>query len=308
MLKHPFAVGTRFRPLRRAEPATTVVSPAAPSADSVRALASAPTPTALEVRPADPAIGDALLDPVVAGVMAEVRSDPDGLGLLLHGSRRFGRGGPTSSYDFIVIVHDQAHEERARRGTLVEHRFSSDAPPVEIAHESIGQLRRMASTGDAPPPLGSAAVLLDKDGELEALVEAIAAGGAVNPDRVAKEYDAYLHGFVHSLKSASRGDDLGMRAHAADSGLHLVRALFALEGKPAPYLDQLSARLAELEAAQAWRPGVLQAALLRLFYAPEPPFQQMLERRVSRLMEARGVRHEWRVDLDRLRHVPYDEL
>jgi hypothetical protein len=34
----------------------------------------------------------------------------------------------------------------------------------------------------------------------------------------------------------------------------------------------------------------------------------MLERRVGRLMESRGVLHGWRHDLDRLRVVSYDKL
>jgi hypothetical protein len=151
-------------------------------------------------------------------------------------------------------------------------------------------------------------VLVDKSGEIEPMMSALVAREYPDHDLVTAEYDRYLNGFAHSLKASSRDDDLGARAHAAASGQHLVRALFALEGKPTPYPDQLSVRLAELDAAQGWRAGFLRNALLRLLYAPDPPFQQMLERRVSVLMKSRGIWHEWRPDLQRLRNAKYDEL
>jgi hypothetical protein len=110
------------------------------------------------------------------------------------------------------------------------------------------------------------------------------------------------------LKSWSRGDDLGTRAHAAASAAHLTKALFGLEGKVAPYPDLWSARFDELDDSQGWQPGFFRGAVLRLFSSPDPPFQQMLERRVGRLMEVRGIRHQWRNDLHRLRAVRYDEL
>jgi hypothetical protein len=249
------------------------------------------------------------VDSVLTEVAGEFRDDPDSVGLLLHGSRAFGIAGPDSNYDLIVILTDAAYAQRRQRRTLVERRFRSGSPTVEIAYESLDRLRRAARRGGSRGrAFASSIVLLDKSGEIDPLVSATLAGAEPAYERVAEEYDGYLNGFAHSLKSSSRGDDLGARAHAADAALHLVRALFALEGKPAPYLDQLSVRLSELEDAQGWRAGFLRGALLRLLYAPDPPFQQMLDRRVSRLMDSRGIRHEWRHDLELLRSATYDEL
>ncbi len=248
-------------------------------------------------------------DPVLAELIGEVLRDAESVGVLLNGSRAVGCARPDSNYDFIWIVEDRAYERRSDRVTLVEHRLRADSPAIEITYENVETLRRLSHDGETSgAAFASSSVLVDKTGEIVPLITAIAARtGKLARERVAEEYDSYLNGFLHSLKSWSRGDDLGARAHAAESGLHLVKALFGLEGVVAPYPDQWSARLAELDA-QGWQPGFFQTAVLRLLYAPDPPFQQMLERRVGRLMESRGVRHQWRYDLQRLRAVKYDEL
>jgi len=248
-------------------------------------------------------------NPVLAELIGEVLRDAESVGLMLNGSRAVGNARLDSDYDLLWIVEDDAYRRRSDRVTLVEHRLLGDSPAIEITYENVEALRQLSHDGATPSAtLASSSVLLDKTGEIVPLVAAIAARtNRLARERVGEEYDSYLNGFVHSLKSWSRGDDLGARAHAAESGLHLVRALFGLEGRVAPYPDQWSARLAELDA-QGWQSGFFQTAVLRLLYAPDPPFQQMLERRVGRLMESRGVRHQWRYDLQRLRAVRYDEL
>ena len=252
---------------------------------------------------------EAATDAVISQLTQEVVSDPEAIGLLLLGSRALGTASADSNYDFACVLGQDAYERRTQRRTAVERRFHAGSPPVEITYESIGRLERAARVGSTRgAAIAIASVLVDKTGEIQALRDAFAGAEAQVRDSVAHEYDRYIHGFAHSLKAVSRGDDLGARAHAAQSGLHLVRALFGLEGKHAPYLDQLSMRLKELDEPQGWRPGFLQGALHRLFYAPDPPFQQMLERRVSKLMESRAIQHGWRHDLERLRVISYDDL
>jgi hypothetical protein len=266
-------------------------------------------PATAAAAPSSNGTGETLTDPVIAEVVDEVVGDPDAIGLLLHGSRALGAASADSSYDFACVLTDDAYERRTQRRTAVERRFRAGLPMVEITYESSGRLKRASRAGSTRgAALANASVLVDKTGEIEALLDALVAPEEQVRDSVAYEYDRYIHGFAHSLKALSRGDDLGSRAHAAQSALHLVRALFGLEGRRAPYLDQLSIRLPELEGPQGWRPGFLNRALHRLLYAPDPPFQQMLERRVSRLMESRGIQHGWRHDLDRLRAVSYDDL
>ena len=84
-------------------------------------------------------------------------------------------------------------------------------------------------------------------------------------------------------------------AHAgsAESALHLVRTLFALERRWHPYHDQLAGPLRELEPAQGWGWGSWRDSLLRLVRDADPSFQQELELRVEALLESRGVHHLW---------------
>jgi hypothetical protein len=257
-----------------------------------------------------PAASGAKPDDVLIELVDEVRRDADTVGLLLDGSRAFDTARSDSNYDLLWIVDDAAYRRRSEEGALRELRLRGDSPTIEIAYESVETLRQLASEGGwSLEAFAALHVLVDKTGEIALLTTAITArAGAQARQRVAEEYDSYLNGFAHSLKSWSKGDDLGTRAHAAESCLHLVKALFGLEGRVAPYPDQWSARLAELDDAQGWQPAFFRGAVLRLLYAPDPPFQQMLERRVGRLMELRGIRHRWRDDLQRLRAARYDEL
>jgi hypothetical protein len=249
-------------------------------------------------------------DSVLIQLIDEGERDPHSIGLLLCGSTAFGTARSDSTYDLIWIVDDHSARLRSARGTLLEHRLRDDSPTIEITYEAVERLRWLARHGrPSDQAYTSARVLLDKSGELTLLTGAIAARlGALARERVAKEYDSYLDGFAQSLRSWSLGDDLGARAHAAQSGLHLIRAIFGLEERVAPDPDQWSARLVEVEDVQGWPPGFLSRALVRLLYAPDPPFQQMLERRVSRVMASRGIRYRWRHDLQRLRVLRYDEL
>jgi hypothetical protein len=249
-------------------------------------------------------------DGVLIQLVDEVERDPHSIGLLLCGSMAFGTVRSDSTYDLIWIVDDHSARLRSARGTLLEQRLRDGSPTIEITYEAVERLRWLARHGrPSDQTLISSRVLLDKSGEIALLTRAIAARlGALARERVAKEYDSYLDDFAQSLKAWSRGDDLGARAHAAQSGLHLVRAIFGLEERVAPYPDQWSARLVEVEDVQGWPAGFLPRALVRLLYAPDPPFQQMLERRVGQVMASRGIRYRWRHDLQRLRALRYDDL
>jgi hypothetical protein len=306
MLKSTLASGSP--PAEKSDvdgPAEASVAVAVPPHSVLDSPASADVALAPPAHDTPGGQGDAIIDEVIAEVVA----DPEAIGLLLHGSRASGTADVHSNYDFACQITDDAFERRTMRDTTVERRFRTGFPAVEVAYEGIDSFRRAARAGGSRgATFALATVLVDKTGEIEPLIRALVAAGEPDRDAVADHYDRYLHGFAHSLKAWSRGDDLGARAHAAQSGLSLVAALFALEGKSAPYLDQLSMRLAELDEPQGWRPGFLPGALHRLFYSPDAPFQQMLERRVGRLMESRGVLHGWRHDLDRLRVVSYDKL
>jgi hypothetical protein len=230
---------------------------------------------------------------VLDEIVGEVTADPESIGLILHGSRAAGVDGPHSDYDLLRVVSEEAYAARRDSDRLRERR--SGPPKADIVYSSRERLRLGAERTDGYTPMFvNARVVADSDGEVAALVEAIAANaGARARDDLDELYDDYLNCFFRSLKAWRRGDELGARMQAAQSCLVLVRLLFAAEGRLAPYHDQLRAPLAELEREQGWDEGYLADALTRVLATGDPTLQQELELRVEAVFDARGIAHQW---------------
>ena len=192
---------------------------------------------------------------VLDEIVAEVAADPDSIGLILHGSRAAGVDGPDSDYDLVWVVTDASHA--ARQDRLREIR--PGPPKVDISYASPERLRLRAESTDGYTPMYvTAQIAADTDGQVAALVEAIVANaGARAWEDLDELYDGYLNCFFRSLKAWRRGDELGGRMQAAHSCLCLIRLLFAAERRLAPFHDQLTEPLRELERLQGWEEGFL---------------------------------------------------
>ena len=223
----------------------------------------------------------------------EVETDPESIGLILHGSRAAGVHRPDSDYDLVRVVTDDAYAARRERDALREKR--PGPPKADIVYASPEQLRRQAEATDGYTPMFvTAQVVADRDGRVATLLDAIVAGAGARARADLEElYDDYLNTFVRSIKAWRRGDELGGRMQAAHSCLCLVRLLFAAEGRLAPYHDQLRTPLLELERAQGWEEGYLAGALIRVLATGDPSLQQELELRVEALFDSRGIAHRW---------------
>jgi len=231
---------------------------------------------------------------VLEELKSEVESDPDSLGLILHGSRAAGVHGPDSDYDLVRVVTDSSWAERRERGELREKR-SGDGPGADLVYTCPERLTAHAGSPDGYTGMYvTARVLVDKEGRVGTLVQEIrdSAGRLARAD-VDETYDGYLNCFVRSLKAWRRGDELGGRMQAAESCLYLVRLLFAVEERWPAYHDQLQVPLRELEQAQGWEEGFLEASLQRVLETGDPSFQQELELRIEAFMESRGIEHQW---------------
>ena len=227
-------------------------------------------------------------------IAAEVRDDPESLGLILHGSRSAGVHGPQSDYDLVRVVTDASYAGRRERGELREKR-SGHGPAADVVYACPERMRVHAAAPDGYTGMYmTAQVVVDKHGQVGALVREIGDGaGRAARAGLDEIYDGYLNCFVRSLKAWRRGDELGGRLQAAESCLYLVRLLFALEERWPPYHDQLRGPLRELERTQGWGEGELEAALRRVLETADPSFQQQLELRVEALMDSRGIAHLW---------------
>ena len=227
---------------------------------------------------------------VLDEVVGEVNADPESIGLILHGSRAAGVHKRDSDYDLVRVVTDESLEAREQ---LRERR--PGPPLVDMVYSSPARLRLRAETSDGYTPMFvTAEVVADTEGQVAALVEAIVANAGTRAwDDLDELYDSYLNCFFRSLKAWRRGDELGGRLQAAHSCCCLVRLLFAAERQPAPFYDQLSAPLRELELVQGWEEGYLAETLIRVLATGDPTLQQELELRVEALFDARGIAHQW---------------
>ena len=246
-------------------------------------------------------------DPHLAALIAEVRDDPETLGLLLHGSRALGTDRPDSDYDLIRVVTEQAYLARKERGALLERSAADGGPKTDVLYQTPRRIEPyVTAPGWYTPTYISARILFDRTGELATLVTRLAdEAGRIAFERTAAAYDDYLNCFVRSIKAARRGDEIGRQLHAAESSLALVRLLFGLESRWPPYHDNLAALLPPIEQAQGWPPGYLGDALKRLVRHADPTFQQELEARVEDLMNNRGIQHEWGDDLEPLKAIRF---
>jgi hypothetical protein len=146
--------------------------------------------------------------------------------------------------------------------------------------------------------------VLDKTGELGPLLAEIT---ATTPQQTAEWFDGYLNSFYRSLKAWRRGDELAGRIEAAESAMNLMRTLFSLEGRWAPYPNRLRAHLDTLDG-RGWAPGELERALLELVASGDPGFQQELEASVEELLRARGFGHvvdDWDGEIERVREFSF---
>jgi hypothetical protein len=150
-------------------------------------------------------------------------------------------------------------------------------------------------------------VLYDKTGHVTEVVRAM---GTISEERahtdVLNWFDAYINAFYRSLKAWRRGNELGGQLQAAESVMHLVRVLFALERRRPPYHDRLVWQLDTLDI-QGWPPGYLRHVLLQLVQTGDPRLQQELELHVETLLRARGFEvNLWEGEIDRVKAFRFD--
>jgi hypothetical protein len=250
-------------------------------------------------------------DPVLRRLVVEAEADPKTIGLILTGSRGAGCSGPESDYDLEWVLTDAAFkEQQAQDPPLDRKKLRIEGQLADICYSCPAKLaRHLADSGWWTYAYVSSRLLLDKTGEVEVALQAM----ALMPEEKARAdapgwFDAYLNAFYRSLKAWRRGDELGGRLQAAESAMHLVRVLFSLERRWTPYHDRLGPQLETL-ASQGWPPGYLREALIALVSTGDPTLQQELEARVEALMRERGHGHvvdAWDGEIERVRGFRFE--
>ena len=225
-----------------------------------------------------------------------------------------GRGGRRSGVDRADPAR-LASRGRARAGLGLRPRSGSSRRRVTRLGANASELRERRPGPPGPTssmrrPSGcgftrtrqtatramfvNARVVADTDGEVAALVEAIARerGRA----RLGQSRRA-LRRLPELFLPFAEGVAARRRARRANAGSGLVPlsrpAAFAAERQWPPYHDQLRGPLRELEREQGWEDGFLAATLTRVLATGDPTLQQELELRVEALFDSRGIAHQW---------------
>lgn len=226
------------------------------------------------------------VDGVLAPFLTEWRAREDVLGAILTGSRAAGCADERSDYDVALVLTDAACD------ALLAAKPHVPGDLVDVSPTSPRRLKELAARPTwATPGFVGARVLLDKTGEVAALLEAVV---RLDPGKARADaagwLDAYLNGFVRSLKAARRGNWFGAHLEAAESVQHLIKALFYAHGRWPPYHDRLRARLGQLSRAP-WSPEELEGWLQHILATADPAAQQRLEAEVEAFMRADGYGH-----------------
>jgi hypothetical protein len=252
-------------------------------------------------------------DPVLAGLVAEAATDPERVGLLLHGSRAAGTARPDSDYDLICVVSDAEFERRMKAGARYERRGGT--PEVDILYQGLSRLRERAQHPDeyTSTYFPNARLLFDRDGAVARVLATMrAVADQQAGERLMDYYDTYCVMFIRSLKAWRRGDVLAARMDSAESAAYLIRTLYAAQSRWTPYHDHVSALLPELDAALApelgWPPGGLAGAYTALVLDPRPAASQDLQRRVDALLANRGHRYEYADEPARVQEWSFEEV
>jgi hypothetical protein len=247
-------------------------------------------------------------DPVLQPLIALARASSEIEGLILSGSRGAGVHDAESDYDIEWVLSDQAYTDRLTHGEALRLPYDPERPWLDGAYTSCAKLAQIAA--EASWPVGgylTAQVLYDKTGRVTELVQAI---GTLSEEQAQRDvlgwFDAYINAFYRSLKAWRRKNELGGRLQAAESVMHLVRVLFALEHRRSPYHDRLLWQLDTLDT-QGWQPDYLRQTLLHLLQTGDPARQQELELRVEHLLRARGFEvNLWEGEIERVKAFRFE--
>jgi hypothetical protein len=209
------------------------------------------------------------------------------LGFILGGSRGKGFHTEASDYDITIVVRDEVAEQ-------YQSEFHIDAPGIDLAVLSLSKFVRYAHWKGpqhwARYDFAHVTALVDKSGEIQKLINDKASIPTEHADEyINAQLDAYLNGFFRSMKALKRGDVVGMRLEAAASISHLVNAVFALEGRMAPFPDYLTRELQRWPLQRfPWPSQRLLDALLRTLTDGNLATQQELAKTVERVFRDAG--------------------
>ena len=213
------------------------------------------------------------------------------IGLFLRGSRGKAFHEPGSDYDVTIVV-------KSREASPYPIGYSLNyRPGIDLFTQTLDEFRTCAAWMGpehwARYSFAHVTALIDRSGEIQRLIEEKSlVPQDVRESFVEASIDAYLNAFYRSIKCRFRGNRLGGRLHASLSIPHLLDALFAIEGRVAPYPDYVERELMNYPLSTlAWTSNAILSAFRQIAETGSGPAQQELARFAADHFQAGGFAH-----------------
>jgi hypothetical protein len=220
-------------------------------------------------------------------LLHRAKIDDNIVGFFLSGSRGKGFENEHSDYDLVMVVKNDAAD-------AYKEEFDVEEAGIDLGVFSLSEFDAYAKWNGAHHwdryDFAHVRALVDKTGEIQNLIDR---KGSI-PDDKRDEYinvqlDAYINGFFRSVKALRRHDAVGVRLESAASIPHLLNALFALEGRIAPFPDYLVQELRRRPLHMCpWPSEELLEALLRILETGDLSTQQTMARTVEKTFRQQG--------------------
>lgn len=204
----------------------------------------------------------------VERLAARLERDPDALALVLAGSLAHGYARPDSDIDVLLVTSPERMAQRRRDGELhwVDHSICDwEGGYVDGKFADLDQLEQVAERGSEPARYAfqGAAILFDRTGRLEALLERVVRYPIEGRDDRVRRFTAQLLAFRWYHSEAIRQESAYLRAMALHKvTLFACRIVLARNARLYPFHKWL---LAETERVPDRPPSLLEdiAAMLR---------------------------------------------
>lgn len=220
-------------------------------------------------------------------ILAQAKSDENIIGFVLGGSRGKGFETAQSDYDPHLIVQDDVANE-------YKQMFDRDLPGIDLVVSSLSEFKDMAAWDTDGQwdryDFAHVTALVDKTGEIQKLIDE---KGIVPVDQrdhyVRGQLDAYLNEFFRSVKALDKGNELGIRLHAARSIFNFLNALFALHGRMTPFYGYFEQEIERYPLEKfPWTTEQLRHVFLKILATGDLAAQQELAKTAEETFRREG--------------------
>ncbi|MBI2410081.1 nucleotidyltransferase domain-containing protein [Candidatus Kaiserbacteria bacterium] len=225
-------------------------------------------------------------------LFADVKEDPNVVGLILQGSRGKGFENEFSDYDALLIVADDASDEYKKR-------YDVPISGLDLPVCSLSEFRAPTWWGSLGEPedrydYAHCNILVDRTGEVRKIVEQ---RGQIpreqQYDFVYRSLDGYVNAVFRSVKAWRNNNPEGAHFEAASSIPYFLDALFGVHGRPRPYYGYIRKEFEKYPIEMPWEPDDIVHTLLQILQTADLKVQQKLLKESEAFFREKGYEKMW---------------